>query len=185
MTLIVRPGSNLADTLEAASDEEILRALAVPSDDSIAEALLREAGERELTNAKSAVPGALAAQSARVRAAGAELAWQIVLTSAAPALLAMFNNVAEEAFVRDTAAYALGRLGYGPALAALRQAVSTESGTVRACAAGAVAEIERKRGVMWNATPSGPTNVFQNPSRPADMRTNQSTSFAATILLRP
>ncbi len=73
-----------------------------------------------------------------VRAIAADALGAIRDVSAGPALLSLFQDPSQPTYVRDTAAFALGMVGYHPAWSALADHLRDPEETIRYCVAKAL-----------------------------------------------
>jgi hypothetical protein len=149
----------------------VLQKLNESTDDELLEVLSNEVARRNLAAANSRLR-ALARSNAnqRVRAAAVEALWRLNATEAGSTILDLFHDQSQPTAVRDTAAYALGRLRYLPAFSALKSALPRETGTVANCVVGAL-EALREAARQTKASNSATLNVRPTMGvRPAEGR---------------
>jgi HEAT repeat protein len=150
--------------LDQQSNESVLTELGRTTDPELLEVLAHEAGHRGIRESATLLIE-LARNDARerVKAAAIESLWQLNYRQAGPVILSLFHDRTQPKAVRDSAAYALGRLEYLPALSALREARGREQGTIADCVAGAIDVIQ---GANRTAATSGITQAAAAVGQP-------------------
>ncbi len=103
-----------------------------------------ELGRRKCREAVPLLMARLSSPDARLREAAAEALGRIGDASVGAGLLRLFEDASQPEAVRDTCAFALGRLRFEPAVTALISALTDLSRTVRVCAVAALAAIGRE-----------------------------------------
>jgi HEAT repeat protein len=101
-----------------------------------------ELGRRTFKPAMVSLRKLLASPSDEVRAAAAEALGKIGDPRAGGDLMTLLIDPSQPSAVRDTCAYALGRIRYAPAIQALSRALADTNPSVRICAAAALTAIE-------------------------------------------
>jgi HEAT repeat protein len=143
--------SSLRDLLQSETDAELLLVLEKPNQEMQARVCF-ELGRRQSKTAVESIRRRLTSKGALVREAAAEALGQIGDSSAGDDLLRLFSDEAQPVPVRDTCAYALGRLAYKPALPKLLASLSDPSPTVRSCVVAALS-------AMGDAKIRGPVEI--------------------------
>ncbi len=132
--------SNLRDLLQSEPDAELLLLLEKPNEEMQAKVCF-ELGRRRTKAAVESLRQRLTSKNPLVREAAAEALGQIGDSSAGDDLLRLFSDGTQQVSVRDTCAYALGRLAYKPALPRLLASLADPSSTVRICAVAALSAV--------------------------------------------
>lgn len=126
------------DVLASSGTDELLWRLHL-CDPEIQRRICFELGRRRAAEGIDTLVGMLGfATPDRVRAAAVEALGRIGDSRSGARILTLFTEASLPEWLRDTAAYALGRLRYGPALMALCDALADPNPTVRECAVAAL-----------------------------------------------
>ena len=131
------------DLLRSSSDAELLWTFQTAGPE-FQGAIASELGRRKCKEAVPSLRTRLSAADAHMREAAAEALGRIGDPSAGDDLLRLFEDSTQPETVRDTCAFALGRIRFEPAATALVSALTDNSRTVRICAAAALAAIGRE-----------------------------------------
>lgn len=132
--------ANLRDALQSEADAELLLLLE-KSDAEMQARICFEFGRRQSNGAVEPLRKRLKSEDALLREAAAEALGKIGDPSVGEDLLRLFSDENQPVPVRDTCAYALGRLAYKPAVQKLLAALADPSSTVRSCAVAALSTI--------------------------------------------
>jgi HEAT repeat protein len=131
---------NLRDVLRAEDESRLLYSLEIAAADLQAK-IAAELGRRRSKAAVEPLRHRLKSEETGLREAAAEALGRIGDLSAGEDLLQLFSDRRQPASIRDTSAYALGRLRYRPAIPELLSALADPSASVRICAVAALAAI--------------------------------------------
>lgn len=149
------------DFLRGQPDQAVLAEFKDSNSDHMLEVLSREVARRGIRACVGRLLGlANTSTNDRVRAAAIESLWRLNATEAAPMILSIFRDRTQSDSVRDTAAYALGRLKYVRALDDLNDSLKRERGTVADCVAGAIQALNEADRIMAEKTI---TRVVKSP----------------------
>lgn len=119
-----------------------------------------------------------------VRIYAAESLGKICDPKAGPALLALFQNRAEPPELRTTLAVALGGIHYQPAVPLLVEALSSEHGNLRGCAAWSLGELQAQEAVsaLRKALPLETNQWSKNHMKTALARITEPSNGSKEIL---
>ena len=135
------PGKkNIRDELQAA-DESVLLAELARAGSERKRKIAAELGRRGAKGAVEPLRLLLRSNDPDLRASAAEALGRIGDDSVGSELAQLLADQQQPAFVRDTCAYSLARLAYGPALDVLRAAAKDSHESIRRCALNAIAAI--------------------------------------------
>lgn len=154
--------SSLRDLLQSETDAELLLVLEKSNQETQARVCF-ELGRRQSKAAVESLRRRLTSKSALVREAAAEALGQIGDPSAGDDLLRLFSDRTQPVPVRDTCAYALGRLAYKPALPKLLTSLADPTPTVRSCVVAALSAI-------GDAETRGPVQIALQTERDVSVR---------------